>query len=248
MHAVIIYDDLSKQAVAYRQMSLLLRRPPGREAYPGDVFYLHSRLLERAAKMGDGSGAGSLTALPVIETQANDVSAYIPTNVISITDGQIFLETDLFYQGIRPAVNVGLSVSRVGSAAQTKAMKKVAGKIKGELAQYREMAAFAQFGSDLDATTQRLLNRGARLTELLKQPQFSPLKMEEQVVVIYAGVNGYLDPIAVNRVRAFEEGLLSLVRSKNSDILEDVRKTNDLSSDTEKKLKGVVDAYARTFA
>ena len=196
MHAVIIYDDLSKQAVAYRQMSLLLRRPPGREAYPGDVFYLHSRLLERAAKMGDAAGAGSLTALPVIETQANDVSAYIPTNVISITDGQIFLETDLFYQGIRPAVNVGLSVSRVGSAAQTKAMKKVAGKIKGELAQYREMAAFAQFGSDLDATTQRLLNRGARLTELLKQPQFSPLKMEEQVVVIYAGVNGYLDPIA----------------------------------------------------
>jgi F-type H+-transporting ATPase subunit alpha len=248
MHAVIIYDDLSKQAVAYRQMSLLLRRPPGREAYPGDVFYLHSRLLERAAKMGDGSGAGSLTALPVIETQANDVSAYIPTNVISITDGQIFLETDLFYQGIRPAVNVGLSVSRVGSAAQTKAMKKVAGKIKGELAQYREMAAFAQFGSDLDATTQRLLNRGARLTELLKQPQFSPLKMEEQVVVIYAGVNGYLDPIPVNRVRAFEDGLLSLVRTKNGDILEDVRKTNDLSSDTEKKLKGVVDAYAKTFA
>ena len=196
MHAVIIYDDLSKQAVAYRQMSLLLRRPPGREAYPGDVFYLHSRLLERAAKMGDAAGKGSLTALPIIETQANDVSAYIPTNVISITDGQIFLETDLFYQGIRPAVNVGLSVSRVGSSAQTKAMKKVAGKIKGELAQYREMAAFAQFGSDLDATTQRLLNRGARLTELLKQPQFSPLKMEEQVVVIYAGVNGYLDTAA----------------------------------------------------
>lgn len=248
MHAVIIYDDLSKQAVAYRQMSLLLRRPPGREAYPGDVFYLHSRLLERAAKMGDGSGAGSLTALPVIETQANDVSAYIPTNVISITDGQIFLETDLFYQGIRPAVNVGLSVSRVGSSAQTKAMKKVAGKIKGELAQYREMAAFAQFGSDLDATTQRLLNRGARLTELLKQPQFSPLKMEEQVVVIYAGVNGYLDPIPVARVRAFEQGLLTLVRTKNNDILEDVRKTNDLSADAEKKLKGVVDAYARTFA
>ena len=189
-----------------------------------------------------------MTALPVIETQANDVSAYIPTNVISITDGQIFLETDLFYQGIRPAVNVGLSVSRVGSAAQTKAMKKVAGKIKGELAQYREMAAFAQFGSDLDATTQRLLNRGARLTELLKQPQFSPLKMEEQVVVIYAGVNGYLDPIAVNRVRAFEQGLLTLVRTKNTDILEDVRKTNDLSADTAKKLKGVVDAYARTFA
>jgi len=248
MHAVIIYDDLSKQAVAYRQMSLLLRRPPGREAYPGDVFYLHSRLLERSAKMGDASGAGSLTALPVIETQANDVSAYIPTNVISITDGQIFLETDLFYQGIRPAVNVGLSVSRVGSAAQTKAMKKVAGKIKGELAQYREMAAFAQFGSDLDATTQRLLNRGARLTELLKQPQFSPLKMEEQVVVIYAGVNGYLDPIPVNRVRAFEDGLLSLVRTKNADLLDDIRKTNDLSGDAEKKLKGVVDGYAKTFA
>ena len=196
MHAVIIYDDLSKQAVAYRQMSLLLRRPPGREAYPGDVFYLHSRLLERAAKMNDAHGNGSLTALPVIETQANDVSAYIPTNVISITDGQIFLETDLFYQGIRPAVNVGLSVSRVGSSAQTKAMKKVAGSIKGELAQYREMAAFAQFGSDLDATTQRLLSRGSRLTELLKQPQFSPLKMEEQVVVIYAGVNGYLDALS----------------------------------------------------
>ena len=215
MHAVIFYDDLSKQAVAYRQMSLLLRRPPGREAYPGDVFYLHSRLLERAAKMNDDNGAGSLTALPVIETQANDVSAYIPTNVISITDGQIFLETDLFYQGIRPAVNVGLSVSRVGSAAQTKAMKKVAGKIKGELAQYREMAAFAQFGSDLDATTQRLLNRGARLTELLKQPQFSPLKMEEQVCVIWAGTNGYLDPLPVARVRAFEDGLLSLLRGKH---------------------------------
>ena len=248
MHAVIIYDDLSKQAVAYRQMSLLLRRPPGREAYPGDVFYLHSRLLERAAKMGDASGAGSLTALPVIETQANDVSAYIPTNVISITDGQIFLETDLFYQGIRPAVNVGLSVSRVGSAAQTKAMKKVAGKIKGELAQYREMAAFAQFGSDLDATTQRLLARGARLTELLKQPQFSPLKMEEQVSVIYAGVNGYLDPIAVNKVRDFESGLLTLLRSKHGDILEDIRKTNDLSDATGGKLKDVVDGYARTFA
>ena len=211
MHAVIIYDDLSKQAVAYRQMSLLLRRPPGREAYPGDVFYLHSRLLERAAKMNDDNGAGSLTALPVIETQANDVSAYIPTNVISITDGQIFLETDLFYQGIRPAVNVGLSVSRVGSSAQTKAMKKVAGKIKGELAQYREMAAFAQFGSDLDATTQRLLARGSRLTELLKQPQFSPLKMEEQVVVIYAGVNGYLDALPVSKVKEFENGLLSLL-------------------------------------
>jgi F-type H+-transporting ATPase subunit alpha len=248
MHAVIIYDDLSKQAVAYRQMSLLLRRPPGREAYPGDVFYLHSRLLERAAKMNDSLGAGSLTALPVIETQANDVSAYIPTNVISITDGQIFLETDLFYQGIRPAVNVGLSVSRVGSSAQTKAMKKVAGKIKGELAQYREMAAFAQFGSDLDATTQRLLARGSRLTELLKQPQFSPLKMEEQVVVIYAGVNGYLDQLPVSKVRDFEHGLLSLVRTKNNDILEDIRKSGDLSSATEAKLKEVVDGYARTFA
>ncbi|MEH3147985.1 MAG: F0F1 ATP synthase subunit alpha [Methylobacterium frigidaeris] len=247
MHAVIVYDDLSKQAVAYRQMSLLLRRPPGREAYPGDVFYLHSRLLERAAKMGDAAGAGSLTALPVIETQANDVSAYIPTNVISITDGQIFLETDLFYQGIRPAVNVGLSVSRVGSAAQTKAMKKVAGKIKGELAQYREMAAFAQFGSDLDASTQKLLNRGSRLTELLKQPQFSPLKMEEQVAVIYAGVNGYLDPIPVNRVRAFEDGLLALLRGKHSDILEAIRSSKDLSDDTGAKLKSVVDGYAKSF-
>ena len=248
MHAVIIYDDLSKQAVSYRQMSLLLRRPPGREAYPGDVFYLHSRLLERAAKMNDANKGGSLTALPIIETQANDVSAYIPTNVISITDGQIFLETDLFYQGIRPAVNVGLSVSRVGSSAQTKAMKKVAGRIKGELAQYREMAAFAQFGSDLDATTQRLLNRGARLTELLKQPQFSPLKMEEQVVVIYAGVNGYLDPLAVNRVKAFEEGLLTHVRSQNADILEDVRKTGDLSDATAAKLKSAVDSFAKNFA
>jgi len=248
MHAVIIYDDLSKQAVAYRQMSLLLRRPPGREAYPGDVFYLHSRLLERAAKMNDDNKAGSLTALPVIETQANDVSAYIPTNVISITDGQIFLETDLFYQGIRPAVNVGLSVSRVGSAAQTKAMKKVAGRIKGELAQYREMAAFAQFGSDLDATTQRLLNRGARLTELLKQPQFSPLKMEEQVCVIYAGVNGYLDPIDVARVRPFESGLLTLLRSKHVDLLDSIRKSGDLSDADAAKLKAVVDGYAKTFA
>ncbi|HKH34549.1 MAG TPA: F0F1 ATP synthase subunit alpha, partial [Beijerinckiaceae bacterium] len=248
MHAVIVYDDLSKQAVSYRQMSLLLRRPPGREAYPGDVFYLHSRLLERAAKLNDENGGGSLTALPVIETQANDVSAYIPTNVISITDGQIFLETDLFYQGIRPAVNVGLSVSRVGSAAQTKAMKKVAGRIKGELAQYREMAAFAQFGSDLDAATQRLLNRGARLTELLKQPQFSPLKMEEQVVVIYAGVNGYLDPLPVNRVRAFEEGLLSTIRSKHADILDEIRTSRDLSDDTGGKLKGAVETYAKSFA
>jgi F-type H+/Na+-transporting ATPase subunit alpha len=248
MHAVIVYDDLSKQAVAYRQMSLLLRRPPGREAYPGDVFYLHSRLLERAAKMNDDNGAGSLTALPVIETQANDVSAYIPTNVISITDGQIFLETDLFYQGIRPALNVGISVSRVGSSAQTKAMKKVAGRIKGELAQYREMAAFAQFGSDLDATTQRLLNRGSRLTELLKQPQFSPLRMEEQVCVIYAGVNGYLDPIPVDRVRAFEEGLLGALRTTHGEILKDIRESRDLSEATAAQLKRAVDAYAKAFA
>ncbi|PZA10799.1 F0F1 ATP synthase subunit alpha [Rhodopseudomonas palustris] len=248
MHAVIIYDDLSKQAVAYRQMSLLLRRPPGREAYPGDVFYLHSRLLERAAKLNDEKGAGSLTALPVIETQANDVSAYIPTNVISITDGQIFLETDLFFQGIRPAVNVGLSVSRVGSSAQTKAMKKVAGKIKGELAQYREMAAFAQFGSDLDAATQRLLNRGSRLTELLKQPQFSPLKMEEQVCVIWAGTNGYLDALPLGKVRAFEDGLLALLRGKESGILEAIRTSRDLSDDTAAKLKAVVESYAKTFA
>jgi F-type H+-transporting ATPase subunit alpha len=247
MHAVIIYDDLSKQAVAYRQMSLLLRRPPGREAYPGDVFYLHSRLLERAAKMGDAAGKGSLTALPVIETQANDVSAYIPTNVISITDGQIFLETDLFYQGIRPAVNVGLSVSRVGSSAQTKAMKKVAGKIKGELAQYREMAAFAQFGSDLDATTQRLLNRGARLTELLKQPQFSPLKMEEQVCVIWAGTNGYLDPLALPKVREFETALLSSLRGPNIAILDDIRSSKDLSDATAAKLKGVVETVQKQF-
>jgi F-type H+/Na+-transporting ATPase subunit alpha len=248
MHAVIIYDDLSKQAVAYRQMSLLLRRPPGREAYPGDVFYLHSRLLERAAKLNDDNKGGSLTALPVIETQANDVSAYIPTNVISITDGQIFLETDLFYQGIRPAVNVGLSVSRVGSAAQTKAMKKVAGRIKGELAQYREMAAFAQFGSDLDATTQRLLNRGSRLTELLKQAQFSPLKMEEQVVVIYAGVNGYLDPLPVNRIKAFEDGLLAHFRSKHADILEAIRDSGDLSDAVAAKLKSAVESFAKSFA
>jgi F-type H+-transporting ATPase subunit alpha len=248
MHAVIIYDDLSKQAVAYRQMSLLLRRPPGREAYPGDVFYLHSRLLERAAKMNDEKGAGSLTALPIIETQANDVSAYIPTNVISITDGQIFLETDLFYQGIRPAVNVGLSVSRVGSSAQTKAMKKVAGKIKGELAQYREMASFAQFGSDLDATTQRLLARGSRLTELLKQQQFSPLKMEEQVTVIYAGVNGYLDALPVNKIRDFERGLLSLMNSKHKDILDTISSSRDLDDATAGKLKSVVEGYAKSFA
>ncbi|MCV9997912.1 F0F1 ATP synthase subunit alpha [Pararhizobium sp. YC-54] len=248
MHALIGYDDLSKQAVAYRQMSLLLRRPPGREAYPGDVFYLHSRLLERAAKLSDEKGAGSLTALPVIETQGNDVSAFIPTNVISITDGQIFLETDLFYQGIRPAVNVGLSVSRVGSAAQVKAMKQVAGSIKGELAQYREMAAFAQFGSDLDAATQRLLNRGARLTELLKQPQFSPLKTEEQVAVIFAGVNGYLDKIAVNKVGAFEQGLLSYMRSEGKDILEAIRKDKAISDDVKGKLKAAIDTFAKSFA
>jgi F-type H+-transporting ATPase subunit alpha len=229
-------------------MSLLLRRAPGREAYPGDVFYFHSRLLERAAKLNEEHGSGSLTALPIIVTQANDVSAYIPTNVISITDGQIFLETDLFFQGIRPAVNVGLSVSRVGSSAQTKAMKKVAGRIKGELAQYREMAAFAQFGSDLDASTQRLLNRGARLTELLKQPQFSPLKMEEQVVVIWAGTNGYLDPLPVNKVREFEEGLLSLTRTKHVDILNTIRDTRDLGDETAAKLKAMVEAYAKSFS
>ena len=246
--ALIIYDDLTKQAWAYRQVSLLLRRPPGREAYPGDVFYLHSRLLERAAKMNDTLGGGSLTALPVIETQANDVSAYIPTNVISITDGQIFLETELFYQGVRPAVNVGLSVSRVGSAAQTKAMKQVAGKIKGELAQYREMAAFAQFGSDLDASTQRLLNRGARLTELLKQGQFSPMKTEDQVVSIYAGVNGYLDPLPVNKVKPFEEGLLRFVRDKHPEILEAIRSEKAISDATMPKLKVAVEAFAKSFA
>ncbi|WP_425416752.1 F0F1 ATP synthase subunit alpha [Oricola indica] len=248
MHALIGYDDLSKQAVAYRQMSLLLRRPPGREAYPGDVFYLHSRLLERAAKLNEDHGAGSLTALPIIETQGNDVSAFIPTNVISITDGQIFLETDLFFQGIRPAVNVGLSVSRVGSAAQIKAMKQVAGSIKGELAQYREMAAFAQFGSDLDAATQRLLNRGARLTELLKQPQFSPLKTEEQVAVIYAGVKGYLDTLAVSDVGKFEQGLLAHMRSEGKDVLEAIRTEQKLSDEIEEKLKAQIDAYAKTFA
>ena len=248
MHAVIVYDDLSKQAVAYRQMSLLLRRPPGREAYPGDVFYLHSRLLERAAKMNDDNGNGSLTALPIIETQAGDVSAYIPTNVISITDGQIFLETDLFYQGIRPAINVGLSVSRVGSAAQTKAMKKVSGSIKLELAQYREMAAFAQFGSDLDASTQKLLNRGARLTELLKQPQFNPLPFEEQVVSIFAGTNGYIDGIAVNDVVRYEAALLGDMRANHADILAAIRDTKDLGDDTKAKLKGALDQFAKTFA
>jgi F-type H+-transporting ATPase subunit alpha len=248
MHALVVYDDLSKQAVAYRQMSLLLRRPPGREAYPGDVFYLHSRLLERAAKLNDDNGNGSLTALPVIETQANDVSAYIPTNVISITDGQIFLETDLFYQGIRPAVNVGLSVSRVGSSAQIKAMKQVAGKIKGELAQYREMAAFAQFGSDLDAATQRLLNRGARLTELLKQGQFSPLKIEEQVVVIYAGVNGYLDGLPVGNVGRYEQELLRNIRSSHVGILDAIRSEKQISGDTEEKLKAAVESFTKAFA
>jgi F-type H+-transporting ATPase subunit alpha len=247
MHAVIAYDDLSKQAVAYRQMSLLLRRPPGREAYPGDVFYLHSRLLERAAKLNDEHKAGSLTALPVIETQANDVSAYIPTNVISITDGQIFLETDLFYQGIRPAVNVGISVSRVGSAAQVKAMKQVAGRIKGELAQYREMAAFAQFGSDLDAVTQRLLARGARLTELLKQPQFSPLKVEEQVVVIFAGTRGYLDPLPVNAVQKFEAQLLRHLRESHAGILADIAAKKEITPDTEKQLASVLDTFAKNF-
>ncbi|HEV2506528.1 MAG TPA: F0F1 ATP synthase subunit alpha [Mesorhizobium sp.] len=248
MHALISYDDLSKQAVAYRQMSLLLRRPPGREAYPGDVFYLHSRLLERAAKLNDDNGNGSLTALPVIETQANDVSAYIPTNVISITDGQIFLETNLFFQGIRPAVNVGLSVSRVGSSAQIKAMKQVAGSIKGELAQYREMAAFAQFGSDLDAATQRLLNRGSRLTELLKQPQFSPLKTEEQVAVIFAGVNGYLDKLSLNQVSKFEQGLLSHMRNAGKAVLDAIRKEKALSDDLRGKLKAEIDNFAKTFA
>ncbi|MBI1386048.1 MAG: F0F1 ATP synthase subunit alpha [Rhizobiales bacterium] len=248
MHALIVYDDLSKQAVSYRQMSLLLRRPPGREAYPGDVFYLHSRLLERAAKLNDDNGAGSLTALPVIETQANDVSAYIPTNVISITDGQIFLETDLFYQGIRPAVNVGLSVSRVGSSAQIKAMKQVAGKIKGELAQYREMAAFAQFGSDLDAATQRLLNRGARLTELLKQPQFSPLPVEEQVVVIFAGTRGYLDRLEVKHVGRFEGDLLRLMRDKHGDVLSTIRTKRELAADVEKRLVEILDGFAKAFA
>jgi F-type H+-transporting ATPase subunit alpha len=248
MHAVIVYDDLSKQAVAYRQMSLLLRRPPGREAYPGDVFYLHSRLLERAAKLNEANGSGSLTALPIIETQAGDVSAYIPTNVISITDGQIFLETELFYQGIRPAINVGLSVSRVGSAAQTKAMKKVAGSIKLELAQYREMAAFAQFGSDLDASTQRLLNRGARLTELLKQGQYQPMPVEEQVVSIFAGVNGYLDNVPTEAVTRFESGLLSHVRSEHGQVLSTIRDTGALSDDTTSSLKQIVGNYAKSFA
>jgi len=249
MHALIIYDDLSKQAVAYRQMSLLLRRPPGREAYPGDVFYLHSRLLERAAKLNDENKAGSLTALPVIETQANDVSAYIPTNVISITDGQIFLETDLFFQGIRPALNVGLSVSRVGGAAQVKAMKQVAGPLKGELAQYREMAAFAKFGSDLDAATQRLLNRGARLTELLKQPQFSPVPVEEQVVLIYAGTRGYLDKVAVNAIGRYEAELTAWLRAKKSDLLASIKTKKDIKADgIEDKIKAALDEFTTSFA
>ncbi len=248
MHAVIFYDDLSKHAVAYRQMSLLLRRPPGREAYPGDVFYLHSRLLERAAKMNDDNRAGSLTALPVIETQAGDVSAYIPTNVISITDGQIFLETELFFKGIRPAVNVGLSVSRVGSAAQIKAMKQVAGSIKLELAQYREMAAFAQFSSDLDQATQNLLARGARLTELLKQPQYTPLPIEEQVVTIFAGVNGYTDAIEVNQVTQFEARLLDEIRSKGQDILKAIRTEKELSEETQAKLTKFMDDFTKTYA
>jgi F-type H+/Na+-transporting ATPase subunit alpha len=248
MHAVIVYDDLSKQAVAYRQMSLLLRRPPGREAYPGDVFFIHSRLLERAAKLNDANGNGSLTALPIIETQAGDVSAYIPTNVISITDGQIFLETELFYQGVRPAINVGLSVSRVGSAAQTKAMKKVAGSIKLELAQYREMAAFAQFGSDLDASTQKLLARGARLTELLKQPQYAPLGFEEQAAVIFAGVNGFLDTVPVKDVGRFEAGLLANLRGTNKAVLDEIRTTKEIGKDTEAKLKDIIGAYAKSFA
>jgi F-type H+/Na+-transporting ATPase subunit alpha len=248
MHALIVYDDLSKQATAYRQMSLLLRRPPGREAFPGDVFYLHSRLLERAAKMSDEHGSGSLTALPVVETQANDVSAYIPTNVISITDGQIFLETDLFYQGVRPAVNVGLSVSRVGSAAQVKAMKQVAGRIKLELAQYREMAAFSQFASDLDAATQRLLNRGARLTEVLKQDQYVPMPVELQVGVIYAGVNGYLDRIPVAQVTRYEQGLVSELEANGQAVLKAIRDEGALSEATETQLKRLLDGYTQAFA
>ena len=248
MHAVIVYDDLSKQAVAYRQMSLLLRRPPGREAYPGDVFYLHSRLLERAAKMNAENGSGSLTALPVIETQANDVSAYIPTNVISITDGQIYLETDLFYQGVRPAISVGLSVSRVGGAAQTKAMKKVSGSIKLELAQYREMAAFAQFGSDLDASTQKLLNRGARLTELLKQPQFQPMPFEEQTVSIFAGTNGYIDPVAVDKVTDYEAKMLGYMRSEHADVLSEIRTSQKFEGDVATKAKAALDAFAKQYA
>jgi F-type H+-transporting ATPase subunit alpha len=247
MHALIIYDDLSKQAVAYRQMSLLLRRPPGREAFPGDVFYLHSRLLERAAKLNDKHGGGSLTALPIIETQASDVSAYIPTNVISITDGQIFLETELFYKGVRPAVNVGISVSRVGSAAQIKAMKQVSGSIKLELAQYREMAAFAQFGSDLDLSTQKLLNRGSKLTELLKQDQYSPLKVEEQVVVIFSGVRGFLDDVELNQIKSFEKKLLSKIKSEASDILNNIKSSGKIDEANEEKLKQFITDFKRGF-
>jgi len=246
MHALIIYDDLSKQAVAYRQMSLLLRRPPGREAYPGDVFYLHSRLLERAAKLSDANGGGSLTALPIIETQAGDVSAYIPTNVISITDGQIFLETQLFNQGIRPAVNVGLSVSRVGSAAQTKAMKKVAGSIKLELAQYREMAAFAQFGSDLDASTQKLLNRGSKLTELLKQNQYSPLTVGEQVISVFAGVRGYLDDVELNQIKSFEKDILEKIKNEKNEIFSTIQTTGNLEKDTEDSLIQIIEEYKKS--
>jgi F-type H+-transporting ATPase subunit alpha len=248
MHGLMVYDDLSKQAVAYRQMSLLLRRPPGREAYPGDVFYLHSRLLERAAKLNEDNGAGSLTALPIIETQGNDVSAFIPTNVISITDGQIFLETDLFFQGIRPALNVGLSVSRVGSSAKIKAMKQVAGPIKGELAQYREMAAFAQFGSDLDASTQALLARGERLTELLKQPQFSPLQVEEQVCVLYAGTRGYLDGVAVSDVRKYEAELLTHLAGQQAELLAEIKSSKKLTDESEATLKSVLEEFTKNFA
>ncbi len=249
MHGLMIYDDLTKQAVAYRQMSLLLRRPPGREAYPGDVFYLHSRLLERSAKLNEDYGSGSLTALPIIETQGGDVSAFIPTNVISITDGQIFLETELFYQGIRPALNTGLSVSRVGSSAQTNAMKSVAGSIKLELAQYREMAAFAQFGSDLDASTQALLNRGARLTELLKQPQYSPLTTAEQVVVLYAGTHGYLDDIAVSDVTRFETDLLAYMRTSETELLDYITKEDPkIKGEAEDRVKSAIDAFAKNFA
>ena len=248
MHAVVVYDDLSKQAVAYRQMSLLLRRPPGREAYPGDVFYLHSRLLERAAKLNGDNGSGSLTALPIIETQGGDVSAFIPTNVISITDGQIFLETELFYKGIRPAVNVGLSVSRVGSAAQIKAMKQVAGTIKLDLAQYREMAAFAQFASDMDASTRQLLSRGERLTELLKQSQYSPMEVEEQVAVIFAGVKGYLDQIPTQKIGEFEQALLQKLNTKGSKVLDSIRKDKAISDDTEKSLKGTLDQLVKNLS
>ncbi len=247
MHALIVYDDLSKQAVAYRQMSLLLRRPPGREAFPGDVFYLHSRLLERAAKLNDKYGGGSLTALPIIETQASDVSAYIPTNVISITDGQIFLETELFYKGVRPAVNVGISVSRVGSAAQIKAMKQVSGSIKLELAQYREMAAFAQFGSDLDLATQKLLNRGSKLTELLKQDQYSPFKVEEQVISIFSGVRGFLDDVELNQIKSFEKKLLSKIKSEAPDILNNIKSSGKIDESNEEKLKTFITEFVRGF-